>query len=126
MSDRFDPSLRDPDRFDLSRLDPDDPFEVDADNWPHLYKHSFERPRGGRPVRIELPDILDLYVWNGVLYYPADMDAGDAHWLLVCEVEGIVVTVPLAPPRSGDPTKCRPIGLYPAAATEEDRYRQDS
>ena len=60
-----------------------------------------------------------------MLFYPADLEKGDAHWLLVGEVEGIVMTVPLAPPRSGDPTKCRPIGLYRAAAMEEDRYRQD-
>src|SRR5258708_37742255 len=104
-----------PVRFDLSMLDPDDPFEVDAGNWPHLYKHTFERPNR-RPVRIELPDVLDLYVWDRAFFYPADLEVGDAHWLLVGEIDGFVITVPLAPPKSGDPTKCRPIGLYPAAA----------
>lgn len=113
-----------PNRFDPSELDADDPFEVDADNWPHLYKHTFERPNG-QPVRIELPDVLDVYVWGGAVFYPADLDAGDAHWLLVAEIERVVVTVPLAPPRSGDPAKCRPIGLYPAAASELDRYMED-
>lgn len=112
------------DRLDVSLLDPDDPFEVDADNWPHLYKHSFARPNG-RSVRIELPDVLDLYVWNAGLFYPADLDAGDAHWLFVGEIEGVVITVPLARPRSGNPGKCRPIGIYPAAALEEDLYKQD-
>ena len=113
-----------PPRFDTSGLDPDDPFEVDADNWPHLYKHTFERP-DGRPVRIELPDVLDLYIWGGLLFYPADLEAGDAHWLGVGEIEGVVITVPLAPPRSGDPAKCRPIGLYSAAASEVARYMED-
>jgi len=113
-----------PGRFDPSKLDDDDPFEVDADNWPHLYKHTFVRP-DGRPVRIELPDVLDLYIWNEALYYPADLAKGDAHWLLVGEIEGVMITVPLALPKSGDPAKCRPIGIYPAAADEKDRYIED-
>jgi hypothetical protein len=111
-------------RFDLSLLDADDPFEVDTANWPHLYKHSFTRP-DGRPIRIELPDIVDLYVWGAVLFYPADPGEGDAHWLLVTDVEGVVMTVPLAPSRSGNPSKCRPIGLYVASAAEQDRYKKD-
>lgn len=110
-------------RFDLSLLDPDDPFEVDSRNIAHLYKHAFVRP-DGRLLRVELPDIVDLYVWDRVLFFPADLGKGDAHWLLVTEVEDVVVTVPLAPPRSGDPRKCRPIGLYMASQTEQDRYRQ--
>ena len=97
-----------PGRFDLSKLDDDDPFEVDADNRPHLF-----------------PNVLDLYIWNEALYYPADLAKGDAHWLLVGEIEGVVITVPLALPKSGDPAKCRPIGIYPAAADEKDRYIED-
>jgi hypothetical protein len=112
------------DRFDLSPLDPDDPFEVDADNWPHLYKHTFQRP-DGRPVRIELLDVLDRYGWGGMLPYPADLGEGDAHWLLVGEVEHVVITVPLAPPRSGDARRCRPIGIYEAAAEERENYYRD-
>jgi hypothetical protein len=111
-------------RFDLSSLNEDDPFEVDSANRPHLYKHAFTRP-DGRPVQIELPDILDLYAWGAVLFYPADLREGDAEWLLVTAIEGVIVTVPLAPARSGDPSKCRPIGLYAASASEQDRYRQD-
>lgn len=111
-------------RFDLDLLDPDDPFEVDAINRPHLYKHTFVRP-DGRYVRIELPDVLDLYVWGGALYFPADPAEGDAEWLLVGEIEGVIITVPLARPWSGDPTRCRPIGLYEAAASEQDRYRHE-
>jgi hypothetical protein len=111
-------------RFDLSLLDADDPFEVDSKNRPHLYKHAFARP-DGRLLVIELADILDLYVWDAVVFYHADPGEGDAHWLLVTAVEGIVVTVPLAPPRSGNTSKCRPIGIYRASASEQDRYWQD-
>lgn len=39
--------------------------------------------------------------------------------------EGCVLVVPLAPPNSADPTKCRPIGCYEAAAHLADRYRED-
>jgi len=27
------------DRFEIDLLDPDDPFEIDDQNRPHLYKH---------------------------------------------------------------------------------------
>jgi hypothetical protein len=55
-------------RFDLEALDPDDPFELDSGNLPHLTKHapltaedaldggatvtrsSIPRPRKGRPT----------------------------------------------------------------------------
>jgi len=113
-----------PGRFDVDLLDPEDPFELDADNWPHLYKHSFVRP-DGRALRIELPDIIDLLASGACLFYPADLAIGQAHWLLLGEIEGLVLTVPLAPPRSGDPTKCRPIGLYEASKAEQDAYRRD-
>lgn len=113
-----------PERFDPDQLDPDDPFEVDAVNRPHLYKHTFLRP-DGRTLRIELPDVLDLYVWNAGLFYPADPADGDAHWLFIGEIEGVVISVPLAPPQSGDPRKCRPIGLNVATNLQQDRYRQD-
>jgi hypothetical protein len=111
-------------RIDIDLLDPDDPFEVDPVNRPHLYKHFFTRP-DGRPIRIDLSDLLDLYVWRGVVFYPADLERGPAHWLMVGEIDGVIVTVPLAPARSGESSKCRPIGLYVAAAAEQDAYRRD-
>lgn len=111
-------------RFDIDLLDADDPFEVDDVNRPHLYKHAFARPDGSA-IRIELTDLLDLWVWNAVLLYPADPTKGDAHWLMLAEVDGVVVTVPLAPAKSGDPAKCRPIGIYKAGAAEQDAYRRD-
>ena len=111
------------DRLNIDELDSRDPFEVDAKNWPHLFKHFFQR--GGRPVRIGLEEIMDLYIWDAARYYPADLAAGNAHWLMVGDVEGIIVCVPLAPSRSGDAKKCRPIGIYQAAAEEVKSYLRD-
>ena len=45
-----------------------------------------------------------------------------ARWLMVAQVSGAVLVVPLAPPDSGDPTRCRPIGCYVAAARLAARY----
>lgn len=45
-----------------------------------------------------------------------------AHWLMVAEIEGRVLVVPLAPPDSGDTRRCRPIGCYVAAAHLAVRY----
>ena len=48
-----------------------------------------------------------------------------AHWLMVSEVAGRVVVVPLAPSDSGDRAKCRPVGRYLAAQELARRYRED-
>lgn len=48
-----------------------------------------------------------------------------AHWLMAGEAAGRVLVVPLAPPASGVPTKCRPIGCYEAATHLATRYRED-
>jgi len=96
--------------FDLDELDEDDPFEIDAQA-AHLFKHA---PLG----------IHDVYeAWRSEpLFYPA---IPPAHWLMVAEIAGDVLVVPLAAPDSGDPTKCRPIGCYRAAKHLANRYRQD-
>lgn len=96
--------------FDLDLLDDEDPFEID-DQAAHLFKH----PRLG---------VEDIYeVWQSdPLFYPAKPPA---HWLMVAEVAGVVLVVPLAPPDSDDPTKCRPIGCYVAATHLFTRYRED-
>ncbi len=44
---------------------------------------------------------------------------------MVSEVAGRVLVVPLAPPKSGDPRRCRPIGCYVAATYLAARYRED-
>lgn len=96
--------------FDIDLLDSDDPFEID-EQAAHLFKHA---TRG----------TADIYeVWQGdPLFYPA---IPPAHWLMVAEVAGRVLVVPLAPPDSGDPSRCRPIGCYLASKHLADDYRSD-
>jgi hypothetical protein len=96
--------------FDFERLDDDDPFEIDG-QVAQLFTHP----------RLGVDDIYD--VWQSdPIFYPA---IPPAQWLMVAEVEGRVLVVPLAPPDSGDLTKCRPIGRYEAAVHLADRYRED-
>ena len=88
------------DRFDVDRLDDDWPFEIDRQA-SHLFKHSY----------LGLDDVSDVWT-SDPLFYPAKPPA---HWLMVAEVSGQVLTVPLAPSSTGDPSRCRPIGCYIAA-----------
>jgi hypothetical protein len=97
-------------RFDPDLLDEQDPFEIDSQA-AHLFKHP----------RLGIDDITD--VWgSGPLFYPA---VPPAHWLMCAEVSGRVLVVPLAPSRSGDQTRCRPIGCYVASAGLANQYRRD-
>ena len=48
-----------------------------------------------------------------------------AHWLMVAEVDGTVLKVPLAPARNGNPKRCRYIGCYEASRHLADQYRRD-
>jgi hypothetical protein len=102
-------------RFDLEALDPDDPFELDDGNIPHLAKHA--------PFTAE--DALDAWTFGEPLFYPFAED-GPADWLMVARIPGAIVAVPLAPPLSGDPSKCRPIGVYEPSRTVAQRYEEDS
>jgi hypothetical protein len=102
-------------RFDLEALDPEDPFEFDNGNLPHLAKHA--------PFTAE--DVLDAWAFGDPLFYPA-AEEGPADWLMVARVPGTIVVVPLAPPRSGDPRKCRPIGIYEPSPTLAERYQEDA
>lgn len=96
--------------LDLDLLDEDDPFEID-DQAAHLFKHA----------ALGIHDVYD--VWQSdPLFYPAKPPA---HWLMVADVSGRVLVVPIASPDSGDPSKCRPIGCYDAAAHLAQRYRED-
>lgn len=100
----------DPDALDIDRLADDDPFEID-DQVAHLFEHA----------GLGADDIHD--VWQSdPLFYPA---RPPADWLMVADVGGRVLVVPLAPPDSGDPTRCRPIGCYEAAERLVRRYRED-
>ena len=96
--------------FDLDLLDDDDPFEI-MDQLPHLFKHG----------ALGMPDIVD--VWRSdPLFYPA---TPPALWLMVSEVSGVVLVVPLAPSDSGDPTRCRPIDCYEAPSHLIAQYMED-
>lgn len=44
---------------------------------------------------------------------------------MCAEVAGRVLVVPLAPARSGDPRRCRPIGCYEASPGLAAQYRKD-
>ena len=99
-----------PELLDLEQLDEVAPFEIDAQA-AHLFKH----PHLGRE------DVL--HVWaSRPLFYPAKPPA---HWLMVAEVGGRVLVVPITPTRSGDPTKCRPIGCYEATSGLATTFRRD-
>lgn len=98
------------DRFNIDRLDDDWPFEVDRQAG-HLFKHPY----------LGLDDISDVWT-SDPLFYPAKPPA---HWLMVAEVSGEILTVPLAPSNTGDPSKCRPIGCYIAADHLARRYREE-
>ena len=103
-------------RLDLDALDPEDPFELDDGNVPHLAKHA--------PFTAD--DVLDAWMFGEPLFYPAAED-GPADWLMVARVPGALVVVPLAaPPRSGDVRRCRPIGIYVPSHGLAERYREDS
>jgi len=45
---------------------------------------------------------------------------------MVARIPGTMVVVPLAPPRNGDPRKCRPIGVYEPSGALAKRYQEDS
>lgn len=102
-------------RFDLDALDPDDPFEIDDDNVPHLAKHA--------PFTAD--DVLDAWAFGDPLFYPAAED-GPADWLMVAQLPEAIVVVPLAPPRTHDRRKCRPIGIYEPSRSLVFRYEEDS
>jgi hypothetical protein len=96
--------------FDPDSLDDDDPFEID-DQIAHLFKH----------LHLGVDDVHEVWI-SDPLFYPAKPPA---HWLMCAEVNGRVLVVPLAPARSGDPRRCRPIGCYEASADLASTYRRD-
>jgi len=80
-------------------------------------------PRTGPSRSISKPVTSSSDVWTSEpLFYPAKPPA---HWLMVAEVSGRVLTVPLAPSNTGDRRRCRPIGCYVAADHLARRYRED-
>lgn len=98
------------DRLDVDVLDEDDPFEID-DQAAHLFKHA----------ALGIEDIYEVWESNP-LFYPAK---GPADWLMVGEVGGRVIVVPLAKARGGNQDRCRPIGCYQASDHLARLYRAD-
>jgi hypothetical protein len=45
---------------------------------------------------------------------------------MVARVPGAIIVVPLAPSRNGDPTKCRPIGIFEPSRALAERYYKDA
>jgi hypothetical protein len=97
-------------RFDPDLLDDAEPFEIESQA-AHLFKHP----------HLSLDDIAEVWV-SDPLFYPA---VPPAYWLMCAAVSGRVLVVPLAPARSGDPRRCRPIGCYEAAQGLAAQYRRD-
>lgn len=97
-------------RLDVDDLDEDWPVEIDGQA-SHLFKHP----------GLGLDDTGEVWT-SDPLFYPAKPPA---HWLMVAEVSGRVLIVPLAPSNAGDPSRCRPIGCYVAADHLARRYRED-
>jgi hypothetical protein len=96
--------------LNLDLLDDDDPFEID-DQAAHLFKHA----------SLGIEHIYEAWE-SGPLFYPA---IPPADWLMVADLGGQVVVVPLAKANSGDPARCRPIGCYEAAQSLTEQYRAD-
>ncbi len=98
-------------RFDVEALDEMDPFEVD-DQLIHLYKH-------------QSMDLCDVYeVWtDNPLFYPG-REEGPADWLMVGQVPGDILLVPLASAHRVN--KARPIGVYPCRGPLDRQYREDT
>jgi len=86
----------------------------------HLFKHLPDDDHG-RPVAVGPEDILDAYIYGDPAFYPAD-EYGEADWLMVGMVPGLVILVPIAPPDSGDARFCRPIGIYKPSVEDRNRY----
>lgn len=78
------------DRFDVDGLDDDCPFEIDQQA-SHLFKHPY----------LGFDDVREVWA-SDPLFYPAKPPA---HWLMVAEVAGQVLVVPLAPTSPSDTRK---------------------
>jgi hypothetical protein len=91
-------------------LDEEDPSEIDT-RAAHLSKHPYPG----------IDDIDDAWA-SDPLFSPA---RPPAHWLMCAEAGGRVLMVPLAPARSGDPQRCRPIGCHEASQALAAQYRKD-
>ncbi len=60
-------------RLEIDLLDPENPFEIDDGNSPHLHKHLPEDEHG-RLVAVGPVDILDVYLYGDPTFYEARED----------------------------------------------------
>ncbi len=95
--------------IDIEDLDPQDPFEIDERNRPHLAKH---------------PPFTEEDLWEALegdpVFFPAKPPA---EWLMVSRVPGYTVVVPLL--QGSSPTRLRPIGIYEASDSMKERYENE-
>lgn len=103
-------TLESVERSGVDELDDEWPFEI-GHQASHLFKHH----------HLGVDDISEVWA-SAPLFYPAKPPA---HWLMVAEVSGRVLMVPLAPSNDGDQRKCRPIGCYVAAVHLARRYQEE-
>lgn len=96
--------------LDLDLLDEHDPFEIDAQA-----AHLFKLPLLG------LDDVYDVWLIDP-LFYPAKPPA---HYLMVPRWQARSGSCRSPPSRSGDPSRCRPIGCYEATSGLAATYRRD-
>lgn len=105
-------------RLNIDLLDGVNPFEIDKINRPHLFKHYV-----GATTLEDGLDLLDeVFIHDNAVFKEADPPAD---WLMVGEIPGGYVIVPIAKSASGDKSKCRPIGLRAATEIEVAEYLED-
>jgi hypothetical protein len=97
-------------RPDIDLLDERNPFEIDGQA-AHLFKH------GG----LGIEEVYEVWRSDPILY-PAKPPAD---WVMIAEVAGKILAAPIAPPNTGNPSWCRPIGCYEAPSWLASRYRED-
>jgi len=72
-------------------------------------------------VAVGPEDVLDAYIYGDPAFYEAE-PAGSADWLMIGQIPGLVICVPIAPPNSGNVRFCRPIGIYKPSIEDRNRY----
>lgn len=94
-------------------LDLSDPFEWDMDNLPHLLDDPYYGPDDALDVLHDAPECYE------------DDSGGAGDWLLVGEVPGAILTVPVAQSRYSGLSKVRPITIFEAPDELAARYLHD-
>lgn len=95
MAEDHRPTGRQPE-IDFDAIDPDDPFEIDDRNRAHLAKHP--------PFTEE--DVYDAF-FSDPIFVQAEPPA---HWLMIANIPGDIVVVPVMPAASRH--QMRPLGIY--------------